>query len=56
MANNEKRYDAVVKFNIPILIQDDNGELHTIYGILYNQQRKHRDDLFCGKSTDTSPT
>lgn len=46
MANNEKRYDAVVKFNIPILIQDDNGELHTIYGILYNQQRKHRDDLF----------
>ena len=36
MANNKERYDAIVSFDEPIMIQDDNGELHTIYGILYN--------------------
>lgn len=46
MANNKERYDAIVSFDEPIMIQDDNGELHTIYGILYNQKRRHHDDLF----------
>lgn len=46
MANNKERYDAIVSFDEPIMIQDDNGELHTIYGILYNQKRRHREDLW----------
>ena len=46
MAKNEEHYDAIVSFDEPIMIQDDNGELHTIYGILYNQKRRHHDDLF----------
>lgn len=46
MAKNKEYYDAIVSFDEPIMIQDDNGELHIIYGILYNQKRRHKDDLW----------
>ena len=42
-------YDSLIYFNsIPITILDDAGEKINIYGILYNKQSAHEEDLFLG--------
>lgn len=42
-------YDSLIYFNsIPITILDDAGKKINIYGILYNKQSAHEEDLFLG--------
>ena len=40
------QYDAMVIFDTPIQIVDDGGDVISIYGLLYNQDEKHKDDLW----------
>lgn len=39
-------YDGFVAFQEPILITNDANETIPIYGLLYNRERRHRDDLW----------
>ena len=39
-------YDGYVGFDVPILISNDENETIPIYGLLYNRERRHRDDLW----------
>ena len=41
-----KQYDAMVVFDFPIHIADDDGDVFSIYGLLYNKKKKHNDDLW----------
>ena len=43
---NDKGYDGVVIYDNPMKILDDEGNPIRIYGILYNKEEKHRDDLW----------
>ncbi len=43
---DKKQYDAMVIFDTPIQIVDDGGDVISIYGLLYNQDEKHKDDLW----------
>lgn len=36
----------MVIFDTPIQIVDDGGDVISIYGLLYNQDEKHKDDLW----------
>ena len=39
-------YDGFVAFQEPVLITNDANETIPIYGLLYNRERRHRDDLW----------
>ena len=39
-------YDAMVVFDSPIEIMTDSGERISIFGLLYEKERKHKDDLW----------
>lgn len=39
-------YDGFVGFQEPVLITNDANETIPIYGLLYNRNRRHRDDLW----------
>ena len=42
-------YDSIIYFDsIPITILDDQGKEINIYGILYNRQSAHEEDLYLG--------
>ena len=41
-----KEYDGIVIFYTPIQIVDDGGDVISIYGLLYNKQEKHNEDLW----------
>ncbi|MCH5234804.1 MAG: hypothetical protein J1E16_05880 [Muribaculaceae bacterium] len=42
-------YDSIIYFDsIPITILDDQGKEINIYGILYNRQTAHEEDLYLG--------
>lgn len=43
---DSKCYDGVVVFHTPVQIRDDHDEIITIYGLLYNREQKHADDLW----------
>ncbi len=45
-SDNDKCFDGAVVFQDPINIRDDHDEVITIYGLLYNQEQKHTDDLW----------
>lgn len=40
------KYDGVIWLDTPIRITPDKGETRSIYGILYNKKKSHKDDLF----------
>lgn len=42
----DKEYDALVVFNMPIHITNDAEEVVSIYGLLYDKETKHKDDLW----------
>lgn len=42
----ETEYDAIVILDEPVKIRDDRGDVITIYGLLYNKDEKHKDDLW----------
>ena len=39
-------YDAMVVFDSPIEIMTDSGERISIFGLLYEKERKHKNDLW----------
>lgn len=43
---DKKQYDAMVVFDTPVQIVDDGGDVIFIYGLLYNQAERHKDDLW----------
>lgn len=43
---NDKGYNGVVIFDEPVKIKDDEGKPIPIFGILYNKDEKHRDDIW----------
>ena len=42
----DKGYDALVILDMPIHITNDAGEVVSIYGLLYDKDTKHKDDLW----------
>ena len=40
------KYDAIVCFYLPIHIKNDEGDTIPIYGILYDKDARHKDDLW----------
>ncbi len=46
MSKNDYRYNGVVVFQTPIQIRNDHDEVISIYGLLYNWEQKHKDDLW----------
>lgn len=42
----DKEYDALVILDVPIHITNDAGEVVSIYGLLYDKETKHKDDLW----------
>ena len=46
MSKDDYGYDGAVVFRTPIRIRDDHDEVITIYGLLYHQKDKHKDDLW----------
>ena len=46
MKNTENQYDGMVILDIPIKIKDDEGKALPIYGLLYNKEYRHNDDLW----------
>lgn len=38
-------FDGIVSFNIPVHIQNDKGDVISIYGLLFNKDEFHHEDL-----------
>ena len=43
---NTGYYDSVVILDSPIVLRDDEGEGIYIYGLLYEKERSHQDEIF----------
>lgn len=46
MKHSKNKYDGMVVFETPILITDQTDEKHFIYGLLYNKDEMHKNDLW----------
>ncbi len=46
MSKDDYSYDGAVVLQTPVQIRDDHNEVITIYGILYNKEKMHKDDLW----------